>query len=200
LLALAPEVRKHFKESMTTKKLPALPAEAQAVAAHMVSTFSMGMDHECLAAKPALLLWMIEVTLDRTITVTGIIDSGCQVVIIRRDIWEKLSTPMKHEQVMFMESANGQANMTMGMIPSICFSVGEVSLYCSVQVVRNAPFKCLLGLPFTSLASTKCQEFLDGSTHLLFTDPNKGASLTVPTHTKKSPRPCHSPCSHKEDF
>src|SRR5882724_12340450 len=48
LLALAPEVRKHFKESMTTKKLLALPSEAQATAAHMVSTFSMGMDHECL--------------------------------------------------------------------------------------------------------------------------------------------------------
>ena len=49
-LALAPEVRRYFKESTTTKKLPALPAEAQAVAAHMVSTFSMGMDHKCLVA------------------------------------------------------------------------------------------------------------------------------------------------------
>src|SRR5882724_2761693 len=46
LLALAPEVRRHFKESTTTKKLPALPAEAQAAAAHTVSTFSMGMEHE----------------------------------------------------------------------------------------------------------------------------------------------------------
>src|SRR5882724_2074870 len=200
LLALAPEVRRHFKESMTTKKLPALPTEAQAAAAHTVSTFSMGMEHERLAAKPALPLQTIEVTLNGIIMVTGIIDSDCQVVIIRSDVWEKLGTPMKHEQVMFMESANGQANMTMGMIPSICFSVGEVSLYCSFQVVRNAPFKCLLGLPFMSLASTKSQEFPDGSAHLLFTDPNTGASITVPTHAKKSPRPCHSPCSHKEDF
>ena len=38
LLSLAPKVRRHFKESMTTKKLPALPAEAQAMAAYMVST------------------------------------------------------------------------------------------------------------------------------------------------------------------
>ena len=68
LLALAPEVRKQFKESTTTKKLLTLPAEAQAVAAHRVSTFSMGMDHESLAAKLALLLWTIEVTLDHTIT------------------------------------------------------------------------------------------------------------------------------------
>src|SRR5882724_1526041 len=185
---------------MTTKKLLALPAEAQAAAAHTVSTFSMGMEHKRLSAEPVLPLQTIEVILDGIIMVMGIIDSSCQVIIIRSDIWEKLGTPMKHEQVMFMESANGRANTTMGTIPSICFLVGEVSLYCSVQVVKNAPFECLLGLPFTSLVSTKCQEFPDGSAHLLLTDPNTGASITVPTHAKKSPKPCHPPCSHKEDF
>jgi len=86
---------------------------------------------------------------------------------------------MKHEQVMFMELANGQSNTTMGSIPSICFSIGEVSLYCQVQIVKEAPFECLLSLPFTCLASTKCQEFPDRSTHLLLTDPNTGASITV---------------------
>src|SRR5882724_5199132 len=93
---------------------------------------------------------------------------------------------MKQKQVMFMELANGQANATMGTIPSICFSVRGVSLYFSVQVVRNSPFECLLGLPFMSLGSTKCQEFLDGSAHLLFTDPNTGAPITVLTYAKKS--------------
>jgi len=158
------------------------------------------MDHEHLVAELALPLQMIEVTLDGTITVMGIMDTGCQVIIICSNIWEKLGTPMKHEQVMFMELANGQANATMGTSPSICFSVGEVSLYCLVQVVRNSPFKCLLSLPFTLLESTKCQEFLDGSAHLLFTDPNTGASITVLTHAKKSSKCCHPPCSHEEDF
>jgi len=53
LLALAPEVRRHFKETTTMKKIPALPAEAPAMAAHTVSTYSMDMDHECLAAELA---------------------------------------------------------------------------------------------------------------------------------------------------
>src|SRR5882724_4504999 len=97
LLALAPKVRRHFKESTTTKKLPARPAEAQAAAAHMVSTFSMGMDHEYPTAEPSLLLCMIEVTLNGTITVMAFIDSTSLVVIIHRAVWEKLSTPMKHE-------------------------------------------------------------------------------------------------------
>src|SRR5882724_4238385 len=157
LLALAPEVRRHFKEATTTKRLPALPVEAQSKAAHHVATFSMDKHHKHFSAEPALPLQTTEVTLDHMVMVTGIIDSGCQVVIIHKYIWERLEMPMKHEQVMFMESANGQSNATMGSIPSICFSIGEVSLYCQVQVVKEAPFECLIGLPFTCLASTKCQ-------------------------------------------
>src|SRR5882724_4971736 len=184
LLALAPEVRRHFKEATTMKRLPALPAEAQSKAAHHIATFSMDKHHKHFLAEPALPLRMIEVTLDHMVTVTGIIDSGFQVIIICKDIWERLGMPMKHEQVMFMELANGQSNATMGSIPSICFSIGEVSLYCQVQVDKEAPVECLLSLPFMCLASTKCQEFLDGSAHLLLMDPNSGASITIPTCTK----------------
>jgi len=123
LLALAPEVRRHFKEATTMKRLPALPAEAQSKAAHHVATFSMDKHHKHFSAEPALPLWMIEVTLDHTVMVTGIINSGFQVIIIHKDIWERLGMPMKHEQVMFMELDNGQSNATMGTIPSICFSI-----------------------------------------------------------------------------
>jgi len=63
----------------------------------MVSTYSMDVDHGHLAAELALPLWTIEVRLDSMITVMGIIDSGCQVVIIFRDIWERLGTPMNHK-------------------------------------------------------------------------------------------------------
>src|SRR5882724_12690492 len=96
--------------------------------------------------------------------------------------WERLGMPMKHEQVMFMESANGQSNATMGTISSICFSIREVSLHCQVQVVKEAPFECILSSPLMCMASTKCQEFLDRSPHLLLMDPNTGVSITVLTH------------------
>jgi len=181
LLALAPKVRRHFKENMTMKKLPALPVEAQSKAVHMVATFSMDKHHAHYLAELTLPLRTIEVTLDHMVMVTGIIDSGCQVIINCKDIWERLGTPMKHEQVMFMELANRQSNVTMGKIPRICFSISKVSLNCSVQVVKEAPFDCLLGLPFMSLTLSKFQEFLDGSAHLLLTDLNTGASIPVMT-------------------
>ena len=46
----------------------------------------MDKHHEHFSAEPALPLWTIEVTLDHTVMVVGIIDSGCQVIIIRKDM------------------------------------------------------------------------------------------------------------------
>src|SRR5882724_8459070 len=73
LLALAPEGRRHFKEATTMKRLPALPVEAQSKAAHHVATFSMDKHDKHFLAEPVLPLRMIEVTLDHTIRVIGII-------------------------------------------------------------------------------------------------------------------------------
>ena len=197
LLALAPEVRKYFKEATTTKRLPALPTAE----AHTVSTYSLGAGQDLLEAEPTLPLRTLNVILDGTVSVTGILDSGCQVVIICRDIWEKLGAPLKHKWVMFMESANGQANATMGMLPRIWFTVGEINLYCMVQVVWEAPFKCLIGWPFMALAQAVSREFQDGTAHLTLTDPNTRASITVPTQARElPPRECHPACPSRRDF
>jgi len=80
---------------MTTKRLLALPAEAQSKAAHMVSTFSIDPNHGHYSAKLTLPLQMIEVTLDNMIMVTGIMNSGCQVIIICKDIWERLGNAIE---------------------------------------------------------------------------------------------------------
>jgi len=184
---------------MTTKRLPALPVEAQSKAAQTVSMFSMDTYQGHYSAEPTLPLQMIEVTLDVMITVTGIIDSGYQVIIIHKDIWERLGKQMQHEHVMFMELANEQSNATMGMISSICFSISKVSLDYSVQVIKEALFECILGFPFIFLASSKCQEFLDGSAHLLLINTNTGTYITIPTHTKQSCRNHPPPCSHGGD-
>jgi len=90
LLALAPEVRRHFKEATTMKRLPALPVKAQSKAAHHVATFSMDKYHKHFLAEPALPLQKIEVTLDQHGYGHGIIDIGFQVIIICKDIWERL--------------------------------------------------------------------------------------------------------------
>jgi len=102
---------------------------------------------------------------------------------------------------MFMESANSQANVTMGMLPRIHFMVRDINLHCTVQVIQEAPFKCLIGWPFTALAQTVSREFQDGTAHLTLTDPNTGASVMVPTQAREpAPRKHHYSCPSKKDF
>jgi len=73
----------------------------------------------------------------------GIIDSGCQVVIIRMTYGKNWHTnEARASDVLGVSQC--QANTTMGTIPSICFLVSEVSLYCLVQVVKNALLNVLL--------------------------------------------------------
>ena len=100
-----------------------------------------------------------------------------------------------------MESANGQSDVTMGTLARIRFTIGEINLYCTVQVVQEAPFECLISRPLTAPAQTVSREFLDGTTHLTLTDPNTGAMVTVPTQVRETPaKRCHQGGPSEEDF
>ena len=128
LLALSLDVRKYFKEVTTTKHLLALPTAA---GVHTILTFSLGVTCDLLEAAPTLPLRTLDVILNGSTVVMGILDSGCQVAISHWDIWERLGAPLKHDQVMFMESSNGQANVTMGTLPRIHFMVEDINLLYS---------------------------------------------------------------------
>jgi len=54
LLALAPKVRWHFEENLATKDFLALPVEAQAMGAHIVSAYSINIDQGHHSAELAL--------------------------------------------------------------------------------------------------------------------------------------------------
>jgi len=99
--------------------------------------------------------------------VIGIIDSSCQVMIIHRDIlgkaWDTYETyTCNVHRIGIM----GNQTQLWGWFQASVSPLEKFSLYFLVQVIKEAPFECLLGLPFVSLASTQCQEFLDGSAHL----------------------------------
>jgi len=86
-------VRKYFKEATTTKCLLALPTAARA---HTVLTFSIGATCHLLEVAPTLPLRTLNIILNGSTMVTGILESGCQVVIIHRDIWERLGDGISH--------------------------------------------------------------------------------------------------------
>jgi len=91
-------------QGSTTMKRPQLCHGGTIQSSPSHCHFSIDKHHKHFSLKPALPLWMIEVLWITRLLVTAIIDSGCQVIIIRKDIGKDWNA-MKHKQVMFMELA-----------------------------------------------------------------------------------------------
>jgi hypothetical protein len=68
----------------------------------------------------------MDVSLNDKTTATAIIDSGCQIIIMRWDIWELLGMPLLPDHIMHMEAANRVANLTKGMLPRATFCISNV--------------------------------------------------------------------------
>ena len=118
-----------------------------------------------------------------------ILDGGAQVIIMRRDIWEQLRTPLVANQAMRMESANATTTLTMGLIENHLVTIGSVTVFLQIQVVEDAPFKVLLGWPFFDV--TNCTEISHsgGSHQILIKDPKTGtllgSAILPPSHVSE---------------
>jgi hypothetical protein len=189
-IATMPVVRKYFKDAITGKRVPTEEEKAAGLVEvsepTVCSTFSVGIEPKVeFEAKPSLALRCIEIMLNESVRADGIIDCGCQVILMRKEIWTKLRIPLMAKKVLSMESANGTRNFTAGLIPRVKFTIGSVNLWCPVQVVENAPFDLLIGRPFMALTQSITRDFYDGNMEITITDPETGEVLTVPTY----PRP-----------
>jgi hypothetical protein len=125
--------------------------------------------------------------LNDAIKTEGIVDCGCQVILMRKDVWTSLRIPLLSQKILTMESANGTRNNTSGLIPRIKFTLGSVILWCPVQVVETAPFEMLLGRPFMAVSQAITKDFYNGNMEITLTDPESGEVVTVPTHVRETP-------------
>jgi len=121
-------------------------------------TFSVGATHDLLEAAPTLPLRTLDVILNGSTAVTGILDNGCQVVIIRLDVWQKLGAPLKHEPGHVHGVSQRPSYIMMGTLLRIRFTVGDItSLYGPGH--SGGSFECLIGQPFTALAQMVSESF-----------------------------------------
>jgi hypothetical protein len=192
--ATMPTVRKYFKDAVTGKRVPTEeekaaglvevlePASCSSFAVEIEPTVSFEAQH-------SLPLRCIELTLNDDVKADGILDCGCQVILMRKDIWSKLRVPMFSQKVMSMESANGTRNFTAGLVPRVKLTIGPVNVWCPVQVVENAPFEVLLGRPFMALCQAITRDFYNGNMEVTITDPETGDIVTISTYSRPDARP-----------
>ncbi|KAF9546812.1 hypothetical protein CPC08DRAFT_613658, partial [Agrocybe pediades] len=183
LLALAPDVRKQVKELITTKRTPTngnplVLAHVDSPDTDPVEVLMAGLpDREDgpfslpHTAKHTEELRSIDVVIEGII-VEGVCDTGSQIVCLRKDVWEKINVPVRSDHVMLIESANESTNSTLGLLHNLKIVIGGYDFFVQAQVVENAPYEMLLGLPLLTYTESVLKLFKDGSMHVTFTDPN----------------------------
>ena len=193
LLAAAPEVRRQVRELVAGKKVAANFTEGNESVDSYLSTFldepgSTYLDVSKYDSEPtavsSLPLRVIFPSFGAGVEPECILDGGAQVVVMRRDIWERLRVPVAANKAMTMESANSGTNTTLGLIENHPVRIGPVTIYLQIQVVENAPFEVLLGRPFFDV--TNCTESSrTGGTHVIeIIDPKTKTPYVFPTQPR----------------
>src|SRR6201992_1362182 len=195
LLAASSNVRRHVKDIVTTKKVAAnlLEADESDVYSYGVSEpdpelssifFNLVKYNPSSSAAASLPLRVIFPTFAPGVEPECILDGGAQIVVMRRDIWEKLQTPITVNKAMSMESANATTTMTLGVLENHPVQLGPITVYLQIQVVNEAPFEVLLGRPFFDITSCAEVSRSGGNHEIHVKDPSTGIPYVFATQPR----------------
>jgi hypothetical protein len=193
LLAVSPDLRRKMKDLTTGRRVATTLAEVLISDKYFergeqpVDTLATEAS-ALVVAEDSLPLRAFAGTLDGRTTAECVVDNGSSIVAVRRDIWEKLGTPVCANSILNMQSSNSSLAATTGLLRDFPLTVGPATFYLQIQVTDMLPCEVLLGQPFFSLTRAITIDHGDGSMDLELNDPNTGQKIRVPTHEKKNLR------------
>ncbi|KAI0246804.1 hypothetical protein BJV78DRAFT_1297250, partial [Lactifluus subvellereus] len=134
-------------------------------------------------AELTLPLREVNVLVNNKAMVAGVLDSGSQIIAMRADLFCEAGTPPLNPNIRLeMEGANSTTSWTLGCAENLPMRIGNVDFLVHAHVVETAPFKLLLGRPFSKLLLSGLQDHADGRVDLTICDPsNPTRSVSVPT-------------------
>ena len=113
--------------------------------------------------------------------VKAILDPGCQVVAMSKEVCNMLALPYDPDVHLNMVSANGGVDQSLGVVRNVAFLVGDITVYLQVHILRSPAYNKLLGCPFDILTQSVVWNFQNKNQTITIKDPNTGRSATMPT-------------------
>jgi hypothetical protein len=114
-------------------------------------------------------------------SVESVLDSGSQIVSMSLDQAKSLGLIWDPKVQIYMQSANGTMEQSVGMARNVPFKWGSMNVYLQVHIISNPAYKVLLGRPFDVLTNSQVENSADGGQVVTMTDPNTGRMYAVPT-------------------
>ncbi|KAG5633681.1 hypothetical protein H0H81_006041, partial [Sphagnurus paluster] len=135
-------------------------------------------------AKETRSLRSIFMNIDTMEQVECIVDSGSQIVAMSEEVCHELKIKYDPSVILNMQSANGCLDPSLGLARNVPCTIGDLTLYLQIHVIRNPAYDILLGRPFDVLTSSNVKTYPDGNTVVTITDPNSGDVLAIPTFAR----------------
>ncbi|KAG6881746.1 hypothetical protein C0992_000293 [Termitomyces sp. T32_za158] len=211
LCSIAPDVRNQMKTAVTPKRtmqatvqdaddiddalpgfaLTALPPDAEEAVAKATSVDPVETYFKSLApederailtvAQDSQAIRSIMLTVDNKSEVEAIVDSRSQIISMSADVANELGIIYDPAIHLNMQSANGTVDRSLGLAKNVECTIGDLTFYLQIHILRSPAYDILLGRPFDVLARSVVKTLSDDETTLTIMDPNTGILRTVPT-------------------
>ena len=137
-----------------------------------------------IVAKESSAVRSIYSVVDTSRRIECILDPGCQIIAMSEDVCHDLSLAYDPAIRLNMQSANGTTDLSLGLSRNVPFTLGEITLYMQVHVIRSPAYDILLGRPFDILTESVVKNFANEDQTITITDPNTGQCYTIPTFAR----------------
>ena len=87
-----------------------------------------------------------------------------------------------------LQSANSTLDYSLGLCRNVPFSVGDITVYLQVHVIRDTAYDILLGRPFDVLTASVVKNYTNEDQTITIRCPNTNRMSTVPTLQRGNPR------------
>ena len=167
VLAASPAIRKELSEKLRTRR---------------VKVGTVSVSGSALKPAYALPLWEIDILVAGTASEAGLLDSGSQIVAISQDLATEVGATINMDVRLRMEGTNGATSWTVGCAEYLPMQVAGIEFQLHAHVLKEAPFRILLGHPFEHALLSSLEDKPGGGTNLVICDPqNHSHHIAVPT-------------------
>jgi hypothetical protein len=145
---------------------------------------------QIIVAKELHSLHSIKMDIGEGSSVEGILDGGCQIISMSKAVCHHLHLNYDPTIILHMESANGTVDPSLGLTQNVPCSIGDITLYLQIHVIRQPAYDILLGRPFNVLTHSTTQDFANEDQTITIRDPNSRRVVTIPTVLWSPPKFC----------
>jgi len=144
-------------------------------------------------ARESHALRAINIIVNNSLKVEGILDPGCQIIAMSEEVCHALGLAYDPTIILNMQSANGEVDRSLGLARNVPCRMDTITVYLQVHIIRAAAYNLLLGRPFDVLTRSTVTNYPNEDQTITIHDPNSGRTVTIPTLERSNHR---GKCEH----